>query len=515
MRPGDQPFERLRAQLGGEPGRPDATFPALLTTDLPVQRLLLVVDQFEELFTQVQERAEQDRFIAALNALRSDARCMLIVTMRADFYGDLMNSNLWPVDRSQVLEVAPLRGEALRRAIDRPAEDVGVYLEGDLTERLIADAADEPGSLPMLQEALVLLWGRRNRRLLTRASYEAMGRDGRSGLAVAMASKADATLAELTPEQRRIAGRIALRLVQFGEGRPDTRRQQSLAELRAVSDDPHVFDQTLCRLADNRLITLSGKPEDVGKNGGVKVDIAHDGLITGWPTLQQWLTERRGAELERRWLEAMTGEWVRLGRGDGGLLDAVELPEAERWLSSPAAEDIGYSEALSELVRVSRRRAHRRVRNIITGLIAGFVLVTVLAVWSEIYRKKAVVERGRAEGWFQHARDAVDQMLTHLAEVELADVPQMEPVRKKMLEEALVFCQGFLKEKRDDRSVRQQAGLAYRRLGDILELLGDYGVAEKAYRDANNLLGELAAEPHAEVTYRSELAPATTALACC
>ena len=219
---------------------------------------------------------------------------MLIVTMRADFYGDLMNSNLWPVERSQVLEVAPLRSEALRRAIDRPAEDVGVYLEGNLTERLIADAADEPGSLPMLQEALVLLWGRRNRRLLTRASYEAMGRDGRSGLAVAMASKADATLAELTAEQRRIAGRIALRLVQFGEGRPDTRRQQSLAELRAVSDDPHVFDQTLCHLADNRLITLSGEPEDVDKKGGVKVDIAHDGLITGWPTLQQWLTERRG-----------------------------------------------------------------------------------------------------------------------------------------------------------------------------------------------------------------------------
>src|SRR5512135_740991 len=514
MRPGDQPFERLRTQLGGEPGRPDATLPALLTTDPPAQRLLLIVDQFEELFTQVKERAEQDRFIAALNALRSDVRCMLIVTMRADFYGDLMNSNLWPVDRYQVLEVAPLRGEALRRAIDRPAGEVGVYLEGDLTERLIADAADAPGSLPMLQEALVLLWGRRNRRVLTRASDEALGRDGRSGLAVAMASKADATLAELTAEQRRIAGRIALRLVQFGEGRPDTRRQQSLTELRAVSDDPHVFDQTLCHLADNRLITLSGEPEDVDKESGVKVDIAHDGLITGWPTLQQWLMERRGAELNRRRLEVMAEEWVRLGRGDGGLLDAVELKEAARWLSSSAAEDLGYDEALSELVRASRtkieaeqRARRRRVLNIITGLIAGFVLVTVLAVRSEINRREAVAERERAETNFKRARNAVDQMLTQLAAVELVDAPLMESRRKRMLEKALDFYQEFLEEKRDDPSVRQEAGLAYRRRGGIRVELGYYGDdVEQDYRKAINLLEELEAESPAEVTYRSELA---------
>ena len=116
-----------------------------------------------------------------------------------------------------------------------------------------------------------------------------------------------------------------------------------------------MFDQTLCHLADNRLITLSGEPEDIDKKGGVKVDIAHDGLITGWPTLQQWLTERRGAELNRRRLEARAEEWVRLGRGVGGLLDAAQLPEAERWLSSPAAEEaLGYSETLLAWVQTSK-----------------------------------------------------------------------------------------------------------------------------------------------------------------
>ena len=226
----------------------------------------------------------------------------------------------------------------------------------------------------------------------------------------------------------------------------------------------------------------------------------------------------------------MAEEWVRLGRGDGGLLDAVELPEAERWLSSPAAEDLGYDEALSELVRASRakieaeqERAHRRVRNIITGLIAGFVLVTVLAVLSEINRREAVAEReraekewGRAETNFKHARDAVDQMLTQLAEVELVDVPLMEPRRKRMLEKALDFYQEFLKEKRDDPSVRQETGLAYRRLGGIrVELRGDYGVAEKDYRNAINLLRELAAESPRRGHLSQRAGAATTALACC
>ena len=154
--------------------------------------------------------------------------------MRADFYGDLMNSTLWPIDKSQIVEIVPLRGDPLRQAIVNPAEAAGVYLEEGLVERLIADTADEPGSLPMLQEALVLLWGRLSGRLLTRALYEALGHDGRSGLAVAMASKADATLADLPPDQQRIARRIFLRLIQFGEGRPDMRRQLAVDDLRAA-----------------------------------------------------------------------------------------------------------------------------------------------------------------------------------------------------------------------------------------------------------------------------------------
>jgi hypothetical protein len=87
---------------------------------------------------------------------------------------------------------------------------------------------------------------------------------------------------------------------------------------------------------------------------GRRVDIAHEALISGWPQLQQWLAERREAEQTRRRLEDKAAEWVRLGRGRGGLLDEAELPEAERWLAGPDATPLGYGEMLPALVAGSR-----------------------------------------------------------------------------------------------------------------------------------------------------------------
>ncbi len=355
MRPGSRPTQELTLALGGDLSRPGEAVARMLGGNSPAQRLLVVIDQFEELFAQA-ERSEQARFIAALKGLRAMENCALLVALRADFYPDLMNSDLWPIEASQRLEIAPLRGAALRLAIERPATDAGVYLEAGLIERILADAADEPGVLPLLQETLVLLWGEMQRRLLPLSAYGQLGGEGRSGLAVAMVGKAKATLSGLTKEQQLIARRIFLRLVQFGEGRADTRRQQSIAELGSVGEAT-LFDQTLRHLADNRLLTLSGEEK---KDSGRKVDIAHEALISGWPTLRDWIKERRAAEQSRRRLEDKAAEWVRLGRGDeGGLLDALELAEAKQWLNSPDAADLGYSSDLPGLVRKSQEAIER------------------------------------------------------------------------------------------------------------------------------------------------------------
>jgi len=357
MRPGATPIEELASALHGVPSDPGAVISAALAVESRAQRLLLFVDQFEELFSQVKDATTRDAFIGCLKALRADPRCTVILTMRADFYGDLMNSALWPIDKSQVLEVAALRGEALRQAIVKPAEAAGVYLEEGLVERLLADAANEPGSLPMLQEALVLLWGTMSGRLLTRASYDTLGRDGRSGLAVAMATKADATLAALPPDRQRIARRIFLRLIQFGEGRPDTRRQLGVDDLRARTDEPRAFDDVLQVLIANRLLTPS-----IDEARGLRVDISHEMLIAGWPASREWVQARRDAEKIRRRLAVKAEEWARLGRSEGGLLDAAELSEADRWLATPDAADLGIDSDVQALAAASREAIEREAR---------------------------------------------------------------------------------------------------------------------------------------------------------
>ena len=295
MRPGSRPtHDHDHGHSAATRSNPGGAVASLLAASSPAQRLLLVIDQFEELFAQA-ERTEQARFIAALKGLRAVENCALLIAMRADFYPDLMNSDLWPIDASQRLEIGPLRGQALRLAIERPAADVGVYPEAGLVERLLADAADEPGVLPLVQETMVRLWGKMQRRVLTLSAYERLGGEGRSGLAVAMVEKANATLADLpTEEHRALARRIFLRLVQFGEGRADTRRQQSIADLASVGEAT-LFDQTLRHLADNRLLTQSGEEKEASK----KVDLAHEALITVWPTLARLDNRTEGYEKRR------------------------------------------------------------------------------------------------------------------------------------------------------------------------------------------------------------------------
>ncbi len=275
MRPGSQPWSTLERAIRGDPIRPNQTAANLLANDPAARQLLLVIDQFEELFTQV-EQAEQNRFITALQALRSVENCALVIIIRADFYHDLMKSNLWPVKQGERLEVAPLRGKMLRLAIEQPATEVKVKLEAGLVERLLADAADEPGALPLVQETMVQLWEEMRDCLLPLSAYERLTSGGRSGLAGAMADRAEAILDELEPIQRPIARRIFLRLIQFGEGRADTRRQLPIDGLKVAFDDPDLFDQTLSHLTDNRLLTLSGE-----EGHARQVDIAHEALIRG------------------------------------------------------------------------------------------------------------------------------------------------------------------------------------------------------------------------------------------
>jgi WD40 repeat protein len=354
LRPGEDPTAELRALLARElpapPRAPTLTSGgAAVSLGAPAGNLLLVADQFEASF--VHPREVWEPFQRELLEISRRPGCYLVLTVRADFYADLMNSPLWPEVKEHRMEALPLAGDALRDAIVKPAAAMRCFVETALVERLVGDAAREPGALPFVQETLVLLWDRLQRRFLSLAAYEALGTGERSGLQVAIARRADAVLSELAPDQQQLARRILLRLVQFGEGRADTRRRQSRAALRSAGDAPAVLDAVVDQLAAWRLLTLGGGEGALGS-----VDLAHEALLSGWPKLQQWVAERREAEQVRRRLEDKALEWrerVTSGLG-GGQLDQVELLEAERWQAGIDAQELGFSGDLVELIAASR-----------------------------------------------------------------------------------------------------------------------------------------------------------------
>jgi WD40 repeat protein len=408
MRPGDAPLRRLGECLeAGPTAAPDAAAVAAWSARHPGARLVIFIDQLEELFTQA-GAGDPTGFAAALGALRGEPRCLVVLALRADFYAELMQSPLW-VDGRRHVDLPPLRGAALRAAIEKPARALDVYFEAGLIDRLLADAAGEPGVLPLLQETLVQLWGRRRERLVTLTAYEALGEGGRSGLAVAISSRADRCLRELTPNQELIAQRLLLRLVSFGEGRPNTRRRQTRAQL-AAGEPTTELDAVLQRLVAARLVTMDGD----GRSSDPQVDLCHEVLISAWPAFAAWVETRRADELRRRQIQASAEEWFARGRGASGLLDAGELAAAIAWRTTTTARELGESPEVRALIDASHdaltRARSRRRRWLATAFGALAVFAAVTATLAIAARRQAdVAEAQRAEA--ERQRRAAVHML--------------------------------------------------------------------------------------------------------
>ncbi len=429
MRPGNDPLQALEIALNTELAKIDddeaelakidaEAVDCVLKTQPKAERLLLVIDQFEELFTLAPKDDILD-FQKLLLRLVKITKCYVVITIRADFYGDLMSSLLWKIVKNHLEDVEPLDEKGLREAITEPAKKTEpvVYLDKLLVERLVSEAAGEPGILPFIQETLVRLWDDELKQsYLTLEDYENLkfiDGDGDNakvkGLQAAIAYHAKATF-DLLPSksEQAIARRILVRLVQFGEGRIDTRRQQPVDALRNASENSLVFENTLQHLVKRRLLTLTGEKEvatesDQEKRDNRKVDIAHDALINGWPTLKRWVDKQRQAEEERRRLESKAAEWIRLKRR-AGLLDVEELLEAKKWQSSSDAAELGWSEDLQKFINVSdlaiqkaEKQKQTTTRLIFGGLITGLLIVSGFGVWAEFQRGQAEFQRGQAE----------------------------------------------------------------------------------------------------------------------
>ena len=285
----------------------------------PNQHILLVVDQFEELFTLCHDEFEREAFIDNLLATlnQSDSNITLILTLRADFYAHLAQ---YPELRDAVAKqqeyIGPMTTDELRRAIEEPAKQGHWAFEPGLVDLILRDVGDEPGALPLLSHALLETWKRRAGYTLTLKGYADAG-----GVRGAIAHTAESVYQYLSFEEQTIARNIFLRLTELGEGTEDTRRRASFDELMSDEDNVGEVRRVLNLLAEARLITLG---EDTA-------EVAHEALIREWPTLREWLNQdRAGLQLHRRLTES-AHEWELLERDAGALYRGANLAQVREW----------------------------------------------------------------------------------------------------------------------------------------------------------------------------------------
>ncbi|MER6059985.1 hypothetical protein ABT167_02075 [Streptomyces sp. NPDC001792] len=307
--------------LGERDGRPAAirictpgqaplrTHGALLEPVAGDADTVLVVDQFEEVFTLCQDPVQRGEFIDGLLTSRTatGSRLRVVIAVRADFYGRCAeHHDLVQALNAATLLVGPMSPEQIREAIVKPATAGRLVVERALTARILSDVAQEPGALPLMSHALLELWRRRRGRTLTLAAYEAIG-----GVQGAVAHTAEEVFTGFTAARTDLARALLLRLITPGEEAPDTRRPADRAEL--VRSE--AAEEVLEALVRARLVTVDG----------TGVDLTHEALITAWPRLRTWVeTDRERLRLQRRLTESAK-EWEQLARDPGALYRGARL----------------------------------------------------------------------------------------------------------------------------------------------------------------------------------------------
>jgi len=288
--------------------------------DITISPLIVLVDQFEEVYTLCETQDERDAFIANLLCAASDrARCVsVIVTLRSDFLGQIQqDSQLNQLFSSQGFLVPAMSEENLRDAIAKPAKQAGHPLDEATIQLLIEQTEGREGALPLLQFALTRIWEGLEKGVAPATTLEQIG-----GVGGALAGEAQRVYDELTDKQQEIARRLFLGLVQLGEGTRDTRRRVELALLRAQQDDEADFRTVLNRFSvpEVRLITLAAVSE-----GTDTAEVTHEALFEHWQQLDVWLNQSRNDIRFQRRLQDAARHWNNQDRPEGSLWRPPDL----------------------------------------------------------------------------------------------------------------------------------------------------------------------------------------------
>ncbi|MGI5282561.1 caspase, EACC1-associated type [Nonomuraea polychroma] len=328
LAPGADPLGALARELaelgGGDPARLRAIIesdPSGARRGLP-GRVLLVVDQFEEVFTACPDGAARARFVQALIELSQAAA--VVIAVRAEFFG---RCAAYPglveaMRRPEV--VTPMTAAELRGVIEQPAVRSGLSVEAGLADLILEDLRAEEaalersgGPLPLLSHALLATWQRRSGGVLTMAGYRSAG-----GVTGALAMSAEDTLRGLGSEFEPVARDLLIRLVRVDDRIGGTARRVALAEL--APDAPSVGGQILAELARARLVTVAGG----------EAELAHEALIRAWPRLGGWVDAERASLLVRSRLSEDAATWQREGQDPAYLYTDSRLPAAQALAAS-------------------------------------------------------------------------------------------------------------------------------------------------------------------------------------
>ncbi|WP_437729560.1 nSTAND1 domain-containing NTPase [Sorangium sp. So ce861] len=361
----------LIARLRAEPGLLGAALRGWAAR--AQKRLVVFIDQFEELFTLGASADERAAFLACLEGIADDASSPLrvVLSVRSDFIERLAGHERFMAAMIRGLVfLRPMGREGLREALVRPIEAARHEIEDPAMVEGILDALEAThGALPLLQFTAARLWEMRDRkrRLLTRASYEALG-----GVAGALASHADTVLAGMSGRQAKLARAVLERLVT-----PErTCAVASLGELCELPGDPVAIERVVGQLADGRLLAIERGSD---RAGGGTVEIVHESLIERWPTLKRWLDEGQEDAVFLDRLRAAARLWDSSHRA-ADMLWRGKVAEEARGFRSRYRRELPERERLflEEVLRLADHRQRRR-RRLVTGVIAALLLLVVSA----------------------------------------------------------------------------------------------------------------------------------------
>ncbi len=445
MTPGAEPMRRLEGALLRVALQADDAFMRTLASDdyrltdvvdraLPDDgsELILVIDQFEELFTLVDDEAVRRHFMdMLLDAVKTeDSRLRILITLRADFYDrPLMYGDFGEVLHARMETVLPLTAEEIEQAITGPAENVGVEVEPGLVNAMVADVSKQPSALPLLQYTLTELFEQREQNRMTLHAYREFG-----GISGALARRADEIYDDYDAQKQSMTQQLFLRLVRLGEGTEDTRRRVLQSEVYSIEGDRKAMRDVMDAYGRYRLLTFDHDPITRAPT----VEVAHEALIRSWDRLRGWLNDNRDVLHIQTQLSAATREWLDAGREASFLVSGVRLESFEQ-LASDAQIAINDDErAFLQASIAQRQRQVRRQRVFIALLfmvaiaaVAASVLAVIQQQAADDARAEALVERDRAdqEARISRSRELAASALTVLEQPDLSLLLSLEAIQ--------------------------------------------------------------------------------------